>query len=174
MSSESVEHTHIIEYHPKPESLRQKVKDIQSKFSRKLYQIENDYVNAKMNPYVSSYENTYDRRLRGVHGIQTELFEENTEITKNQNEIGKRLEQYVQVINNEKVIEEDYKKKIEAVERLGTGSAGLRKNMTDSYKLQYASNFFLILGLIMGSIMIYIVFAKKIISGEVSIQPSIM
>ena len=64
-----------------------------------------------------------------------------------------------------------YQEKIRAMETSMTGSAGLRKNMTDSYKLQYSSNFFMILGIIMASIMIYIIFAKKIISGELSIQP---
>ena len=84
----------------------------------------------------------------------------------------KRIEQYVEAIQEEKQIEKMYKEKIYAMENSMTGSAGLRKNMTDSYKLQYSSNFFILLGIIMASIMIYIVFAKKIISGEVSIQPT--
>ena len=67
-----------------------------------------------------------------------------------------------------------YQEKIDAMRNSATGSAGLRKHLTDSYKLQYASNFFMILGIIMASIILYIVFAKKIITGEVSIQPGNM
>lgn len=174
MTSQTVPHTHIMDYHPKPKSLKQRVNDIYSKFSRKLYQIEFDYVNTKMNPNISMFQTLYDKKLRGVHGIQSDLFEENKHITKEQTDLGKRHEQYVQVIQEEKEIEKMYQEKIDAMRNSSTGSAGLRKNLTDSYKLQYASNFFMILGIIMASIILYIVFAKKIITGEVSIQPGNM
>lgn len=174
MSSQTVPHTHIMDYHPKPKSLKQRVDDIYSKFSRKLYQIELDYVNTKMNPNISMFQTLYDKKLRGVHGIQSDLFEESKHIDKEQTNLGKRHEQYVQVIQEEKEIEKMYQEKIDAMRNSATGSAGLRKNLTDSYKLQYASNFFMILGIIMASIILYIVFAKKIITGEVSIQPGNM
>ena len=173
MSSTTIAHTNIIDQHPTPAALRQKVQDIKSKFSPKIADIENHYVNSKMNPTISMYQTMYDTRLHGIHGVQSSLFETSTEIGTDRDEIGKRLEQYVDAINDEKVIEEQYTKKIDALASTGTGSAGLRKNMTDNYKLQYASNFFMGMGLIMGAIMIYIVFAKKIISGEVSIQPTL-
>jgi hypothetical protein len=172
MSSEKVPHTHIMDYHPKPKTLRQKIEDIKSKFGVKLQDIELSYTNMKMNPNIGVYKTTYDNRLRGIHGVQSELFEENNQINKERNDLGKRVEQYVEAIQEEKQIEKMYKEKIYAMENSMTGSAGLRKNMTDSYKLQYSSNFFILLGIIMASIMIYIVFAKKIISGEVSIQPT--
>jgi hypothetical protein len=171
MSSEKVPHTHIMDYHPKPKVLRQQVEDIKSKFGVKLGGIDLYYTNMKMNPNISSYQTTYDNRLRGIHGIQSDLFEESNQINKERNDIGRRLEQYVEAIQEEKEIEKMYQEKIHAMETSMTGSAGLRKNMTDSYKLQYSSNFFMILGIIIASIMIYIIFAKKIISGEVSIQP---
>jgi|SaaInlV_200m_DNA_5_1039737.scaffolds.fasta_scaffold27873_1 hypothetical protein len=174
MSSEKVDHTHILDYHTSPASLRQRVKDIQSTFSPKTAHIVNDYVNMKLNPTVGVYQTTYDNRLRGIHGVQSNLFETNTDINNDRSEIGKRLEQYVEAINDEKEIEKEYKQKIDALAKAGSGSAGLRKNMTDSYKLQYASNFFMGLGILMASIMLYVIFAKKIISGEVSIQPTLL
>lgn len=171
MSSEKVEHTHIIDYHIHPAVLRQRLKDIVDKFSHKLSNIENYYINMKMNPNIGSYRREYDTRLRRIHRTQSDLFEEHHKINKERNDIAARLQQYVDAIQEEKKTEEMYKKKIEYINQVGTGSAGLRKNMTDTYKLQYASNFFMILGIILSSIIIYIVFAKKIISGEVSIQP---
>ena len=143
-------------------------------FSPKTAHIVNDYVNMKLNPTVGVYQTTYDNRLRGIHGVQSNLFETNTDINNDRSEIGKRLEQYVEAINDEKEIEKEYKQKIDALAKAGSGSAGLRKNMTDSYKLQYASNFFMGLGILMASLMLYIIFAKKIISGEVSIQPTLL
>ena len=128
MTSQTVPHTHIMDYHPKPKSLKQRVDDIYSKFSRKLYQIELDYVNTKMNPNISMFQTLYDKKLRGVHGIQSDLFEENKHITKEQTDLGKRHEQYVQVIQEEKEIEKRYQEKLDAKRNSSTGSAGLRKN----------------------------------------------
>ena len=83
MSSEKVPHTHIMDYHPKPKSLKQRVDDIYSKFSRKLYQIELDYVNTKMNPNISMFQTLYDKKLRGVHGVQL-IYLKKTNITDEQ------------------------------------------------------------------------------------------
>lgn len=171
MSFEKVDNNHILDYHINPKVLRQRIKDIKSKFGVKLQGIDDYYVNMKMNPNITMYRTSYDNRLRGIHNIQSELFEENNKINKERADIDKRLKQYIDAIEKEKKIEKIYKEKIAAMTKAVSGSAGLRKNMTDSYKLQYASNFFMVLGIIITSIIIYIIFVKEIISGEVSIQP---
>jgi len=102
MSSEKVDHTHILDYHTSPASLRQRVKDIQSTFSPKTAHIVNDYVNMKLNPTVGVYQTTYDNRLRGIHGVQSNLFETNTDINNDRSEIGKRLNNMLRQLTTKK------------------------------------------------------------------------
>jgi uncharacterized protein YllA (UPF0747 family) len=75
-------------------------------------------------------------------------------------------------IDDAMTAESDLNKKIHALENSNSGAAGIRKNMTDTYKLQYASNFFLFIGLLLGIYLLYIVFGKDIVSGSVSIAPT--
>ena len=42
-----------------------------------------------------------------------------------------------------------------------SGAAGARKVLTDTYKLQYASNFFMVLGIIISMVMLYRVFSPS-------------
>jgi len=154
-----------------PDVYKQKIADIKSTFSVKLNPIVNAYMNTKLNPDVTEYQTSYDTALSGIHDVQSRLFELKNEITNELDIITDKNKQYVQAIDIQKNIETNINNNIKSLNDVKSGSAGLRKNMTDTYKLQYASNFFMIIGLIITAFVIYYVFGKDIISGKVSISP---
>lgn len=154
-----------------PAVYKQKIADIKSTFSVKLNPIVNAYMNTKLNPDVTEYQTSYDTALSGIHDVQSRLFELKNEITNELDIITDKNKQYVQAIDIQKNIETNINNNIKSLNDVKSGSAGLRKNMTDTYKLQYASNFFMIIGLIITAFVIYYVFGKDIISGKVSISP---
>lgn len=154
-----------------PYVYRQKRTDIQSTFNVKLSPIVDAYMNTKLNPNITEYQTRYESVLDNIHGVQSKLFELKNDITNELGTISDRNQKYVDAIDEQELIEYELKEKLRAIDAANSGSGGLRKNMTDSYKLQYASNFFLIIGIIMTCTVIYFVFAKDIINNKVSILP---
>lgn len=160
-----------IELPTSPDVYKQKIADVKSTFSVKLDPVVNAYMNTKLNPNITEYQTTYDTVLNGIHETQSKMFELKNEISTALEVVTAKNEEYVRTIEQEKRVETNINNKINSLNNVRSGSAGLRKNMTDTYKLQYASNFFMIIGLIITTIVIYFVFGKDIISGQVSISP---
>lgn len=162
-----------IQLPPNPDVYRQQIKDVKSTFSVKLSPIVDAYMNTKLNPNITEYQTTYDTVLDNVHSVQSKIFEIKNEIKQQLDMDEDKNQIYIDAINEQKIIEQETKEKLRAIDNANSGSGGLRKNMTDTYKLQYASNFFLIIGIVIVSFAIYFVFAKDIINNKISLLPDI-
>ena len=155
------------------EYYRQQLKDIESTFSATLSNVVNAYVNTKLNPNTTEYQTTYDNILQNIHSVQSKLFELKNEVKREHEKIGEHTEERVRIIKIEKRVENEIENKIQVLEEGNPGATGLRKNLTDTYKIQYSHNFFTIIGLILGFYLLFHMFGKRVFSGEVSIDPTL-
>jgi len=116
------------------------------------------YINWKMNPRISKYERTFQSKKQALQWHTMMLFwirnfiQHFTDIVTDElNEIKKKIEV-------EKAKERKYKNEMKQIDKINSGAAGAAKVWTDSYKLEYAGNLFIVLGILAGLYAISIVF----------------
>lgn len=115
------------------------------------------YVNHKLFPTNTEYENVYTRMLAGVNKAKADMFELQNEVEVMSGEYRERVDILSGEIQSDRTRESDIVKDFEQAE--DSGAAGARKVLTDTYKLQYASNFFMFLGIILAMAVLYKVFS---------------
>jgi hypothetical protein len=147
-----------------PKFYTQKLDDIRSSFKVVLSELVN--LNS------TSTQPIIDTANANADLIQDHLFQLENEVSVAYNGATDISNTYTEDIKSSMTLESVLNKKIQALENSNSGAAGMRKNMTDTYKLQYASNFFLFFGLLLGIYLLFIVFAKDIVNGSVSIAPT--
>ena len=145
---------------------RQKAYDIEQTFVVVLSNIVSAYIAHKLNPIWGPYEVRYNRELQKVHKTQADIFSLSNDVDSAIAAIDEEIDKYIREINEQKKIEEKLNGYLKGLEEDNPGAAGLRKGMTDTYKIQYASNFFLILGILFGAYILIYIFGKGIMNGE--------
>lgn len=134
-----------------------KLNDLVAKFNLQTKKLSNAYVNHKLFPSNTEYENVYNRMLSGVNTAKSNMFELQNEVEVMSTEYREQIEGISREIQSDRTREDDLVKGFEQAE--DSGAAGARKGLTDTYKLQYASNFFMVLGIIMAFLILYWVFS---------------
>jgi hypothetical protein len=105
----------------------------------------------------AAYENVYTRMLAGVNKAKADAFELQNEVEVMSSEYRERVALLSSEIQTDRTRESNIVKEFEQAE--DSGAAGARKGLTDTYKLQYASNFFMFLGIILALVILYKVFS---------------
>jgi hypothetical protein len=145
---------------------RQKVYNVEQTFGRVLFAITNAYIAHKLNPIWGPYETRYNRALQEIHKTRADIYEIENEVDNATSKIDETINTYIKNINEQKEIETRLTNLIKGLEQDDPGAAGLRKGMTDTYKIQYVSNFFLVLGILLGIYILFYIFGKGLMSGE--------
>ena len=134
-----------------------KVAELDGQFNTKIASLSAAYVNTKLFPDNTEYQNVYTRNLSAINTIKSNMFEL-------QNEVEGSVENYRDKnnilsvkIKKERTRENGIVHDFEQAE--DSGAAGARKVLTDMYKLQYASNFFMVLGIVVALIIMFKMFA---------------
>ena len=145
-----------------------KLNALVAKFKLLTAKLSDAYVNHKLFPTNTEYENVYNRMLNGVQKAKSDMFELQNEVEVMSTEYREKIDVLSEEIQTERTREDDLVKDFEQAE--DSGAAGARKVLTDTYKLQYASNFFMILGIIMAMCILYWVFSPGATSS--AMEPS--
>jgi len=134
-----------------------KLKELAASFKVQTAKLSAAYVNHKLFPTNTEYENVYTRMLAGVNKAKADAFELQNEVEVMSSEYRERVALLSSEIQTDRTRESDIVKEFEQAE--DSGAAGARKGLTDTYKLQYASNFFMFLGIILALVILYKVFS---------------
>lgn len=134
-----------------------KLNSLVASFKLQTAKLSSAYVNHKLFPTNTEYENVYTRMLAGVNKAKSDMFELQNEIEVMSADYREKLEVLSTEIQSDRTRESDIVKDFEQAE--DSGAAGARKVLTDTYKLQYASNFFMVLGIIMAITILYWIFS---------------
>jgi hypothetical protein len=134
-----------------------KLEALSSSFKLQTSKISDAYVNHKLFPTNTEYENVYNRMLAGVNNAKSSMFELQNEVEVMSAEYRERVDVLSSDIQSDRTRENNIVKEFEQAE--DSGAAGARKVLTDTYKLQYASNFFMSLGIIMAILILYWIFS---------------
>jgi hypothetical protein len=95
--------------------------------------------------------------LAGVNNAKSDMFELQNEVEVMSGEYREKVALLSSEVKSDRIKEDDIVKEFEQAE--DSGAAGARKGLTDTYKLQYASNLFMFLGIILAMIVLYKVFS---------------
>ena len=136
-----------------------KLNGLLASFKTQTAKLSNAYVNHKLFPTNTEYENVYNRMLSGVNRAKSDMFELQNEVESMSATYRERLEVLSGEIKTDRTKESNIVKEFEQAE--DSGAAGARKVLTDTYKLQYASNFFMVLGIIISMVVLYRVFSSS-------------
>jgi len=134
-----------------------KLNELVASFNLLTKNLSDAYVNHKLFPTNTEYENVYNRMLSGVNRAKSNIFELQNEVEVMSADYRERIDALSTEIQTERTREDEIVKDFEQAE--DSGAAGARKVLTDTYKLQYASNFFMVLGIIMAILILYWVFS---------------
>jgi len=134
-----------------------KLDELVAGFNLLTKNLSDAYVNHKLFPTNTEYENVYNRMLGGVNGAKSSMFELQNEVEVMSADYREKIDALSGEIQSERTREDEIVKDFEQAE--DSGAAGARKVLTDTYKLQYASNFFMVLGIIMAMCILYWVFS---------------
>lgn len=134
-----------------------KLKALTASFKLQTSKLADAYVNHKLFPTNTEYENVYKRMLAGVNKAKSDMFELQNEVESMSAEYHERVDALSTEIQSDRTRENDIVKDFEQAE--DSGAAGARKVLTDTYKLQYASNFFMGLGIIMAILILFWIFS---------------
>lgn len=134
-----------------------KLDALSASFKLLTAKLSDAYVNHKLFPTNTEYENVYNRMLGGVNKAKSDMFELQNEIENMSADYREKIEVISTEIQEDRTRETNLVKDFEQAE--DSGAAGARKVLTDTYKLQYASNFFMVLGIIIAIIILYWVFS---------------
>ena len=141
-----------------------KLNGLVASFKVQTSKLSNAYVNHKLFPTNTEYENVYMRMIAGVNKVKSDMFELQNEVEVMSGEFREKIAIFSSEIKAERIREDDIVKDFEQAE--DSGAAGARKVLTDTYKLQYASNFFMFLGIILALVILYKVFSHGSISPD--------
>lgn len=144
---------------PNPDEYRFKINDLGGQFSVKMDGIVDAYINTKLNPTNTEYRTIYDGKMTSINAIQSSLFEIENKVSTASENARTEIQTITTEIEENKARETSLKGRVNGLAEIDSGAAGARKVMTDLYKLQYASNFFLLIGIILGAIVIFKMFA---------------
>lgn len=136
-----------------------KLKELVSKFELQTSKLSDAYVNHKLFPTNTEYENVYNTLLNGVRQAKSDMFELQNEIESRNREYREEIEILSSNIKEDRERETRLVKDFENAD--DSGAAGARKVLTDRYKLQYASNFFMVIGICIALIILYKVFTPN-------------
>jgi len=134
-----------------------KLKNLAASFKVQTSKLSDAYVNHKLFPTNTEYENVYTRMLAGVNKAKADAFELQNEVEVMSDEYREKVALLSSEVKLDRIKEDDIVKEFEQAE--DSGAAGARKGLTDTYKLQYASNFFMFLGIILAMVVLYKVFS---------------
>jgi hypothetical protein len=136
-----------------------KLKELVSKFELQTSKLSDAYVNHKLFPTNTEYENVYNTILNGVRQAKSDMFELQNEIESRNREYREEIEILSSNIKEDRERETRLVKDFENAD--DSGAAGARKVLTDRYKLQYASNFFMVIGICIALFVLYKVFTPN-------------
>jgi hypothetical protein len=134
-----------------------KLKNLAASFKVQTAKLADAYVSHKLFPTNTEYENMYTRMLVGVNKAKADMFELQNEVEVMSAEYREKIDILSNDIQSDRTRENDIVKDFEQAE--DSGAAGARKGLTDTYKLQYASNFFMFLGIILAMVILFKVFS---------------
>ncbi len=134
-----------------------KLTSLAASFKVQTAKLASAYVNHKLFPTNTEYEYVYTRMIAGVNKAKADMFELQNEVEVMSAEYRERIDILSGEIQSDRTRESDIVKDFEQAE--DSGAAGARKVLTDTYKLQYASNFFMFLGIILAIAVLYKVFS---------------
>jgi hypothetical protein len=143
-----------------------KLKGLSASFKVQTSKLSDAYVNHKLFPTNTEYENVYTRMLAGVNKAKADMFELQNEVEVMSSEYREKNDILSTEIQSDRTRESDIVKDFEQAE--DSGAAGARKVLTDTYKLQYASNFFMFLGIILAMVVLFKVFSPGATAPDVS------
>ena len=134
-----------------------KVKELDGQFKTKIASLSAAYVNTKLFPDNTEYQNVYTRNLSAINTIKSNMFELQNEVEGSTETYRDKNNILSVKINKERTREDGIVRDFEQAEE--SGAAGARKVLTDMYKLQYASNFFMVLGIVIALIIMFKMFS---------------
>jgi hypothetical protein len=134
-----------------------RLREVVSSFEIFISKLSDAYVNHKLFPTNTEYENVYNRLLSNITIAKSNMFELQNEIEVKTADYREKVAILSSNIKEDRHHEDNLVKDFEQAE--DSGAAGARKILTDTYKLQYASNFFMVLGICIGLVILYKVFS---------------
>tara|TARA_Y100000816_G_scaffold69053_1_gene46196 strand:- start:17686 stop:18192 length:507 start_codon:yes stop_codon:yes gene_type:complete len=147
--------------YPKSEVFTKKLNAITPSFKPSLRGVEDAYINHKLNPGNNEYYNILQSKKNNISSIYGKLFELDNEVSTEVKEVGKELEKYTKLIEDQRKLETQLKDSMEPLNEIMSGAAGARKVTSDTYKLQYVGNIYALLGILVGGYMVFRVFSTK-------------
>ena len=136
-----------------------RVTELSGQFSTKIGTLASTYVNHKLFPTNTEYQNVHTRNLSAVNKIKSDLFELQNEVDGATEVVRDSNNALSDNIKAERTLEDDVIHDFERAE--DGGSAGARKVLTDMYKLQYASNFFMVVGVLLVMFAMSFIFSQS-------------
>ena len=134
-----------------------KLATLAASFKVQTSKLSDAYVSHKLFPTNTEYENVYTRMLAGVNKAKSDMFELQNEVEVMSGEYREKVALLSSKVKLDRIKEDDIVKEFEQAE--DSGAAGAHKGLTDTYKLQYASNFFMFLGIILAMVVLFKVFS---------------
>ena len=107
----------------------------------------------------TEYQNVHTRNLSAVNKIKSDMFELQNEVDGATEVVRDSNNALSDNIKAERTLEDDVIHDFERAE--DGGSAGARKVLTDMYKLQYASNFFMVVGVLLVMFAMSFIFSQS-------------
>ena len=120
--------------------------ELSAQFNTQIARLSDAYVNTKLFPDNTEYQNVYTRTLSGINLTKSKMFELQNEVEVSAKDYRKKNDILSSDIEEVRTQEDGVVRDFEQAEE--SGAAGARKVLTDTYKLQYASNFFMMLGIV--------------------------
>ena len=148
---------HNLQYLP-PKVIYQAIRNMQNQEPRLLRNVFWPYINWKMNPQISRYQREWNNKYNSLQWHTMMLFWIRNFIQHFTDIVTDELNEIKKKIDIEKAKERKYKNEMKLIDRVNSGAAGAAKVWTDSYKLEYAGNLFIVLGILAGLYAISIVF----------------
>jgi hypothetical protein len=128
-------------------------------FSTTINTLSSAYVNKTLFPDNTEYQNVYNKKIKQVKKLETDLFVLQNELENavdNDRNIGDKIKKNIDKAENK---ENELTNVFNIAEE--SGAAGAQKVLTDTYKLQYASNFFMVLGIIISVFTLFMLFKPE-------------
>ena len=163
---------HNLQYLP-PKIIYRAIRDMEYQEPRLLRNVFWPYIDWKMNPQISYYQRAWRNKYTALQWHTMMLFWIRNFIQHFTNIVTDELNEIKKDIRIEKAKERKYKNEMKLIDRVNSGAAGAAKVWTDSYKLEYAGNLFIVLGILAGLYTISIIFGVGQAAGsEMAIQGS--
>ena len=133
----------------KPQVFLSKINNLKEKLPSILEDFVKYYVFYSKNPEYNEYQQIFENIKGNLQNINSELFMTSNNIEKDTETINNRLHKINALIAKEKIKNRQLKRKLGIVEKKYNGSDELISDYKEIYNLDYLTNFALIYGVIM-------------------------